>query len=230
MPIARSLLELQKLDSAMLRLQREKAKLDDGSHLRAQCDTVEKALALEEENLNTHNRARTEAEQELQKREEKLRTQQTRLMNAKSAHEVDSLQRDIDSITKSRGDLDEAILTAMDNAETSAQKVDQFRAGLQELRTQLFQVEAAFKKDTARIDEELLVAARERNAQAAQIDETSLEKYAQVASKHGGIAVCEIEKGNCTVCGTMITPYNLKEARSLEWPTCESCGRLLFVG
>ena len=26
-----------------------------------------------------------------------------------------------------------------------------------------------------------------------------------------------------------ITPYNLREAKSQTWPTCESCGRLLFV-
>ncbi len=150
-------------------------------------------------------------------------------MNAKTAHEVGSLQRDIDSITKSRGELDEAILTAMDDVETSAAKVDQFREGLKELRVQLTRTVSAFQKETARIDEELMVDARERNAKAAQIDETSLEKYNAVASKHGGIAVCEVQKGNCTVCGTMITPHNLKEAKSLEWPTCESCGRLLFV-
>ncbi len=229
MPIDRSLLELQKIDSTMLRLQREKAKIDDGSQVRSQCDTVEKALAIEEENLNTFNRIRADAEAELQKREEKLRTQQTRLMNAKSAHEISSLQRDIESITKSRGELDEAILTAMDDVETCAKKVDQYRAGLKELRVQLTRTESAFKKQTAQLDEELLEAARERNAKAAQIDQSAKEKYDQVASRHGGIAVSEVVKGNCSVCGTMITPYNLKEAKSLEWPTCESCGRLLFV-
>lgn len=230
MPIDRSLLELQQIDNTMLRLQREKSKLDDGSALRAQRDTLEKALATEEENLNTHNRARAEAEEELQKREEKLRTQQTRMMNAKSAHEISSLQRDIDSITKSRGELDEAILVAMDDVETTAKKVDELRSGIETLRTRLARVEADFRDETTRIDEELMTAAHKRNAAAALIDEESREKYDAVASRHGGVAVCEIKKGNCTVCGTMITPYNLKEAKSLEWPTCESCGRLLFAG
>jgi len=31
------------------------------------------------------------------------------------------------------------------------------------------------------------------------------------------------------VCGMMITPYNLKEAKTEEWPQCESCTRLLYV-
>jgi hypothetical protein len=26
-----------------------------------------------------------------------------------------------------------------------------------------------------------------------------------------------------------LTPYNLKEIKTKEWPTCESCGRLLFI-
>lgn len=229
MPIARSLFELQHIDSTMLRLQREKSKLDDGSALRAQRDTLHKALAVEEENLSAHNRARTEAEAELQKREEKLRTQQSRMMSATSAHEIASLQRDIDSITKSRGELDEAILVAMDESETTAKKLDELRAQLEEVTTQLAQVENNFSAETTRIDGELLAAARERNAAAAALDEEAREKYDAVASRHNGIAVSEARDGNCSVCGSMITPFNLKEAKTLEWPTCENCGRLLFV-
>lgn len=229
MPIARSLFELQQIDSSMLRLQREKAKVDDGSSLRAQRDTLQKAIAAEEEKLNVQNRARTSAEEELKQREEKLRTQQTRLMSAKTAHEIASLQRDIEGITKSRGEFDEAILVAMDEAENVAKKLDELRAQLSAVETELAQVEADFSSNTSRIDAELQAAARERNAVAAQIDEDWLEKYAAVAERHGGIAVSAVQNGNCSVCGMMFTPHNLKAAKNEEWPTCESCNRLLFV-
>jgi predicted nucleic acid-binding Zn-ribbon protein len=229
MPIARSLWELQESDNALLALQREKSKLDDGSELRARRDTLQKAIAVEEENLNRCNRVRADAEAELKTREQKLQTQQTRLMNAKSAHEVSSLQRDIDSITKSRGEFDETILSAMDEAETLAGKLDELRAQLDAVSTQLQAVEAHFAAETTRLDEALKAAAERRDATADVLDEDALEKYNAVASKHADTAVAQVSGGSCSVCGNAITPHNLKTAKSEEWPTCESCGRLLFV-
>lgn len=229
MPIARSLFELQKIDNTMLRLQREKSRLNDGSALRAERDTLQKAIAVEEESLNTSNRARIAAEEELKTREDKIKTQQTRLMNAKTSHEITSLQRDIDGITKSRGELDEAILIAMDESETTSKELDALRAELADISSRLIEVETNFQSETERMNTELKAAAIERNASAAKIDEDDLETYATVARKHAGVAIAEVQNGNCSVCGMMITPYNLKEAKTLEWPICESCTRLLYV-
>lgn len=229
MPIARSLFELQQIDNRMLRLQREKSQLDDGSALRSQRDTLEKAIAAAEEVLNAHNTRRTEAEEELARREERLRTQEARLMNAKSTQEVASLQRDIDGITKSRGEFDEIILIAMDEAETVTSQLDQLRLQLEETQKQLTAVEKTLTEETARIDAELLSTARQRNDASAQMDEELLETYESAAAEHGGVAVCTIKDDSCNVCGMVITPYNLREAKSEEWPTCENCRRFLYV-
>jgi len=179
--------------------------------------------------LNASNRARISAEEELATRDAKIKTQQTRLMNAKTTHEIASLQRDIEGITKSRGELDETILMAMDESETTSKKLDALRAHLAATSTQLAEVEANFAAETARMNAELKAAAIERNASAAKIDEDDLETYAEVAKKHNGVAIAEYRNGNCSVCGDQITPYNLKEAKTLEWPVCESCTRLLYV-
>ncbi len=229
MPIARSLFELQENDNALLALQREKSKVDDGSALRAQRDTLHKAIADAEEKLDICNRTRGDAEAELKVREQKLQTQQTRLMNAKSTHEVSSLQRDIDSITKSRSAFDETILFAMDEAETIVGKLDELRQQLATVSFQLQTTEENFSVQTARLDEELKAAAIQRVATANALEEDAREKYDAIARKHAGIAVAQISSGNCSVCGNAITPHNLKEAKNEEWPTCESCGRLLFL-
>lgn len=229
MPIARSLFELQQIDNTMLRLQREKSRLDDGSALRADRETLQKAISIEEANLGTHNRAREDAESELKTREDKLRTQQVRLMNAKSSHEITSLQRDIEGITKSRGAFDEAILVAMDESETTSKKLDGLRAQLENTNSQLAEVEANFESETSRVNGELKAAAIERNAAATKLDEDEREKYDAVARKRGGVAVCSDNGGNCSVCGMTLTPHNIKEAKTETWPTCESCERLLFI-
>ena len=118
---------------------------------------------------------------------------------------------------------------AMDESETTAKKLDELRAQLETTSAQLAEVEANFQSETSRINSELKAAAVERNASAAKLDEDDLETYNAVAKKHGGVAVAEVQNNNCSVCGMMITPHNLKEAKTLEWPKCESCGRLLFV-
>jgi predicted nucleic acid-binding Zn-ribbon protein len=229
MPISRALYGLQQLDNQLAQIRRERSHLDDGEALRAEASTLQKAIAAEEEKLNQCTRARVEKEDELKQREEKLRTQQARLMNAKSAHEVASLQRDIDSITKSRGELDEAILTFMDESEGCAAKLDDLRLQLEAVSTQLNEAEAQFAAEAARLDAELERVLAERAAAAAPLGEDEKSHYEQSAAKHGGIAVTWNETGNCHACGMTLTPYNLKAAKSEEWPTCESCGRLLFV-
>jgi predicted nucleic acid-binding Zn-ribbon protein len=150
-------------------------------------------------------------------------------MNAKSAHEVTSLQRDIDGITKSRGELDEAILNFMDETETCAGKLDALRAKVHEVMEMRTEVETRFAQDAARLDDELKEVLAQRQTAAPALSEEETEHYDATAKRHGGIAVTWNEKGNCAACGMTLTPYNLKEARTEDWPQCESCGRLLYI-
>jgi predicted nucleic acid-binding Zn-ribbon protein len=229
MPISRALYELQQLDTQLAHIRRERSHLDDGETLRAEASTLQKAIAAEEEKLNQCTRARVEKEDELKQREEKLRTQQTRLMNAKTAHEIASLQRDIDSITRSRGELDEAILVAMDECEGCAATLDELRRQLEAVNTRLAEVESQFAADAAHLDAQLKQVLAQREDAAKLLGEEETEHYEQSAKKHGGIAVTWNDKSNCAACGMTLTPYNLKAAKAEEWPVCESCGRLLFA-
>lgn len=229
MPISRSLYDLQLIDNNLARIRRERSHLDDGETLWADVSTLQKAIGVEEEKISQFNRGRAEKEDELRQREEKLATQQSRLMNAKSAHEVASLQRDIDAITKSRGELDEAILTFMEEIEGCASRLDGLRAQLQEKSSQLADVKALFAEDATRLDGELKEVLAQRETALSALNGDEQDEYDQVARKHGGVAVTWNDKGNCHACGMMLTPYNLKAAKAEEWPQCESCGRLLFI-
>lgn len=229
MPLSRSLQELQVIDNELARIRRERAHLDDGSAPRAEASTLAKAISAAEDKLNQINHARGDKEEELKAREAKLTTQQQRLMNAKSAHEVNSLQRDIEGITKSRGELDEAILTYMEEIEGCTAQLDALRSQFEEQSTRLAVVEEQFHRDVARLDGELKHELIRREEAAARLSDDEKEHYESSAKKHGGVAVCWNEKGNCSACGMMLTPYNLKAAKAEEWPQCESCGRLLFA-
>lgn len=223
------LFELQEIDNRIARIKRERGKLDDGESLRSERDTLQKAVTAEKDRLSHLNTDRTDKELQLSTTEEKITKQQTRLMNAKSAHEVNSLQRDIEGLGHARGDLDEALLMLMDEIETCSNRLVELQKELEEKSAETGGIEAQFATDAARLDDELATAMKERTATAEQLNPGDRERYDSEAKRHHGIAVAHLEKGNCSACGTAITPFNLREAKMQEWPTCENCGRLLFI-
>jgi predicted nucleic acid-binding Zn-ribbon protein len=220
---------LQELDNHITRLKREREHLDNGDQTRAEKDTLAAALGEQEAQLNLLNTNRISLEADLEARETKLATQQTRLMNAKSAHEVQSLERDIAALTAARGELDEKVLLAMDEIEQCTAKLDELRAQHQEKETLLNEIESTFATESARIDQETAALREQRDALFATLSPVEQTKYETTAARHHGIAVAHLHDGACSACGTALTPFNLKEAKTAEWPTCESCRRFLYV-
>lgn len=197
--------------------------------MRAEKDTLAAALVEQESQLNLLNTNRISLESDLEAREAKLTTQQTRLMNAKSAHEVQSLERDIAALTNARGELDEKVLLLMDEIDQCVAKLDELRAQHQEKKDLLNEIESTFAGETTRIDGELATLREQRDALFATLSNVEQTKYETTASRHHGIAVAHLHDGACSACGTALTPFNLKAAKTEEWPTCESCRRFLYV-
>jgi predicted nucleic acid-binding Zn-ribbon protein len=220
---------LQEIDNHITRLKRERENLDNGDRTRAEKDTLAAALAEQEAQLNLLNTNRISLEADLEAREAKLNTQQTRLMNAKSSHEVQSLERDIAALTTARGELDEKVLLLMDDIDHCAAKLDELRAQYQEKENLLNDIESTFASETARIDGGSATLREQRDTLFATLSPVEQTKYETTASRHHGIAVAHLHDGACSACGTALTPFNLKSAKSEQWPTCESCRRLLYV-
>ncbi|HEX8834053.1 MAG TPA: hypothetical protein VF719_07620 [Abditibacteriaceae bacterium] len=225
----RLLLELQDADNLIAKIKRERSKLDDGSTLRSERDTLQEARDKAKKELSGVNARRVEKEDALLSAEEKITRQKGRLMTATSAHEVTALERDIKGLGNVRGELDEAILMLMDETETATGTLANLEKELQEKSAETAAVEKTFAAETARLEKELAAAVAARAATAAELDAPSLQKYTEFAARFHGVAVSHPEKGNCNACGMTLTPFNLKEARNETWPTCENCGRLMFV-
>lgn len=220
---------MQEIDTQLMRLNRERAALDNGDHARAARDTLAAALQEQEQQLNLLNSARISKEDDLATREAKINTQQTRLMKAQSTHEIQALERDIKALSAARSELDETVLLLMDDIEQCAAKLDELRGQHQEQEQLLEQIENAFAAESARLDAESDVSRGRRETKFAELSAVEQKKYEDTAARHHGIAVVHIENGSCSVCGTALTPFNLKEAKTQQWPTCESCRRLLYV-
>ena len=121
----RQLFELQEADNTLVKLRRDRSKLDDGTTARAERDTLQKAVNEERERQQRLHAERLDRELALKSTEEKIARQNSKLMSAKTAHEVEALQRDLNGLAKSRGDLDEAILILMEEQESGGDDEDE---------------------------------------------------------------------------------------------------------
>lgn len=225
----RAMLELQEVDNVLTALARAVAHLDDGTQARGARDTLQLAVHEAVVKSQATSAQRAVRELELQSAEEKIARQQSRLMNASSAHEITALQRDIEALGRARSDLDEAILNLMDEGETASLHLASLEAQLKDARAQAERVEAHFSREAARLEGELAQTRQQRVAAQARLSPAEGEKYAVFAKKFGGVAVASVVKGNCSACGAAILTFTLREAKNQEFPTCEGCGRLIFV-
>ena len=225
----RALLDLQLLDSAIQDATREKARLDNGSAARATLAQLESQLAQTRAEAATVAATRAKAEGDLEAAETKIERQKKRVMTVSSAGEISALERDIEGLSRMRGELDETILIAMDEGENLAAKIEQQAKEVAATRARAEQIEAEFQAQTELLDKRVAHKRAERAPVIAKLSGEDKERYSEGYKKQGGVAVAHVKGGACSACGAEILPFTLREAKTQEFPTCEGCGRLIWV-
>lgn len=225
----RALLDLQLLDSAIQDATREKARLDDGTQARATLAELETQLAQTRAAAAAVAATRSKAESDLTAAETKIERQKKRIMTVSSAHEISALERDIEGLSRMRGELDETILIAMDEGETLATKTEKEEKEVAQARAKAEKIEAEFRAQTELLDKRVANKKSERAPVIAQLSAEDKTRYAEGYKRHQGVAVAHVKGGSCSACGAEILPFTLREAKTQEFPTCEGCGRLLWV-
>lgn len=231
-PALETLYALQQEDSALMRLKRQLAALDDGASLKSAAEQVERqlqALVAEEHRLHADLK---DAELQLKTVEEKINHFEKKLYSGAVVNpkELSALEKDIESLKRFRSELDEKILILWEEAE-------QNKAQIEATRTQYGKAVEAYEaqhqsylQQKAAIEKEASLHLQQRQALTRQVDSASLQKYDALRPKLGGVAVAKVENSVCTVCHTAVTAYNMTRLKEdAIMITCESCGRLLYL-
>ena len=226
----RALLDLQELDTQILAASREKGRLDDGESARETYDAAEAGFEAAQADLKAKQSDLKAREDALSAAETKIALQKKRVMNASSAHEISALERDIAALERARGDLDEAILNLMDAIESAENAVKTARGVWKRSEREAEEIETHFDEETARLEAKIVAGRAARPALANVLTPAETEKYNASFKKFGGLGVAKIVDSTCSGCGTTNSIHHLREAKTLEFPICESCGRLIFVG
>lgn len=226
----------------LYRLQQIDSQID---HARSRAEIIQRTLdndedyrkAVEKTTLATsaHRTAiqnQKQAEVEVQSQLVKIEQAEASLYggNVRNPKELQDLQRDVASLKKQLGILEDRLLETMLTTEESASSLSEAKIKLGEVESRLGEQTKSLTTERETINRALERFETERKAAAASIDGKSLEIYDLLRREKRGIAVTTVSDGACGGCGTTLTPSQQQIARSSrEIFRCSTCGRILFA-
>jgi predicted nucleic acid-binding Zn-ribbon protein len=228
-----ALYQLQEVDSALALANKRLNALDKGA---AEQAATESSRALHERTeQERHDTARDlhDSELELKTLEAHKATFEKKLNSGKVTNwkELQDLQSEIDALGRQRSNLDERILTLMDQLETRRAAEVQTAAALRAAEEALAGKQAQYKADGRKWALRIQQLTAEREELAKPVAPGLMARYESIRKSKGGVGIAKLVGNDCSACHTSLPSgvvTRVENTESIE--TCENCGRMLCVG
>jgi hypothetical protein len=227
------LLEIQKLDSAIDRLEHRRAQLEAGEELSAARKVLEEAegrlgeLRLALDAVDAESRR---LEHEIESMGLKLAAEEKRMYDGSivNAKELEALQHEISSLKDRRTRAEDELLEQMERREDldaraaeAAKEVDAARARMESLGGDSV-------RELQTIGAELERARAERAALVPAFDPELLELYEELRAAKHGVGAAAIVDGVCQACHEKLSAVELERLKHTEGVgRCEYCRRIV---
>lgn len=132
-----------------------------------------------------------------------------------SPKELESLQREIDSLNRRQSDLEDAELEIMERLEEAQGKAHSLGAEREKLGRQAREVQESRDAKWAEIDKEVEEARGERSVLAGHLPEDLLALYEKVRAAQGGIGAAALRRRKCEGCQMQLDPVEINRIRGL---------------
>jgi uncharacterized protein len=232
----RPLLDLQRVDSGIDRLNQRKADLPEQrelDELSEQRSSLALAHAEAQATLDSVARDQTKLETEIQQIDDKVAHEQGRLYSGEISNpkELANIQAELDALRRRKAHLEDQELEVMERRETIDKEHGDALASLAELEAKV--ADATKRRDEAsiEIESELSRLSGERAQLVPTIHPDVLVLYEDIRARRGGIGVGALENGVCRACGLPLSPMQRDEIKRSDDPIirCENCRRLLVI-
>lgn len=175
-------------------------------------------------------KSRADKDRLFQDEGKKTMDKRMRMNRIKNIKELQALQREIDQMRQSNGELEEEIIRIL-------QEIDGIKAQIKAKETEVgaLQEEWQKKQDALQaqiggIDKAVSEAAARRQSIASQLANDLISRYELIFARRGGTAVVEVSGGICQGCYMNIPPQLGNEIiKSEKLHMCPSCNRILYV-
>jgi predicted nucleic acid-binding Zn-ribbon protein len=232
----RPLLDLQRVDSGIDRLNQRKADLPEQrelDELNEQRSVLAVTHAEAQASLDSVAREQTKLETEITQIEDKVTHEQGRLYSGELSNpkELSNIQAELDALRRRKVHLEDQELEVMERREGVEKEHGDLFTALTDLDAKI--ADAVARRDAAsiEIENELGRLAQERAQLVTVLNPEVLALYEDIRARRGGVGVGALENGVCRACGLPLSPMQRDEIRRSDEPIirCENCRRLLVI-
>jgi predicted nucleic acid-binding Zn-ribbon protein len=227
----RTLVDLQKIDSVILELQRQ---IDEFpiliQRLDQQQEEHEASLAALQTRLTEQEKLRRSKELDVESRNDQVKKYQNQLLQVKTNKEYSALLNEISGL-KTKNDLaEEDILELMESIERAKKAITETEKEVEVEKKNIAEIKRQKGSEQDDLQTELKQHQAERDQMAVTIDEKVLKEYTKLLQLRNGIAVSSVgEGGVCWGCHVAVTPQMFAEIKGKEMlHRCPTCFRFLY--
>jgi predicted nucleic acid-binding Zn-ribbon protein len=228
------LLDLQAHDAALARLEHRRRTLPELAVI-ADADTRLAALRADvvraETEVGDLDRELRRLEDDVdQVRRRAERDQQRMLSGAVPAKELESLQHEVETLTRRQSDLEDTELEVMERREDAEARAREVRAEVEKVTATRSEAEQARDKAFAEIEAEAAADTEARAALADGLPADMMVLYEKVRAASGGVGAAMLRQRRCEGCRLELMGAELRAAQAAppdEVLRCENCRRIL---
>ncbi|MGE5196994.1 MAG: zinc ribbon domain-containing protein [Deltaproteobacteria bacterium] len=226
-----SLVKLQKIDSEIYSLNREKAaKPEEIKVLEAAFAEKKQRLADFDKNVLDLQKQKKDRELELGSKEEATKKLQSQLYQLKTNKEYQAMLQQINDSKTDSSVIEDKILVLMD-------EIDNAKAAIEKEKQLLQQEEKVFNEQKNKIEERVKVIDdrlaqldAQRKQVIPEIDHKILPQYQRILENRDGLAIVNVNNNSCGGCNMHVPPQVINLIQMYERIiTCEVCNRMLYI-
>jgi uncharacterized protein len=234
----RALLELQRVDTAIRKLEHRRANLPEQQQLDENADTYKRVAAeyaTAKDELEQLEFRQTRLEQEIGTVDARRKSEEGRMYGGMigSDRELEALRNELSSLRNRKNDLEDDLIATMERVEELTSLVATLEERHTELTSGVRELTGARDEAAKGIDAELAAQGGQRQLLVADIDDALLKRYDTVRARGNGLGVAELNRRTCTGCNldlTIIEYEEVREEAQRGLPSCPQCDRLLVLG
>jgi uncharacterized protein len=229
------LLELQKVDSAIDRLNARVRNLPEQAELEAleeSLNALERGAGETQAQLNEVSARQRKLDNEIDSVERKVKMEEARLNSGdvSSARELSSLAAEVESLKRRLAKFEDEDLEVMEEVERLEKQMSAQSDQIDRLREEI-ELATRMRDQAGRKVAEELEAARPRRAHwASRSTPELLALYDELRAAKGGVGAAALSGSTCLGCHMQLPAQEVERLRrSPGVLKCEECGRILVV-
>ena len=224
------LIKIQECDSQLVKLSAKKKNLpEDIEKLNRAFNSFEEGIKTNKIKYDELKARHTESENKIKKINEGVVKTKERMLEVKNNKEYQAMLKEIETAEKSRGEVETAIISILDELDKLSVLVKKDDDILKEKRAKYEQEKKTIEDELNAVDSDTAGWEEKRNELQANIPDDLMMKYEKVRKRNRGIGVTSVWKSVCNGCHMNIPPQLYNEVqRSEELFSCPNCNRIIY--